>query len=89
MKTQAKGPITRDSLLGTIEFQLEMVDQWSRRQAWNWAAHYHARAEMLIELLEVSDCGSSGGFADGQLDRNRRDLHDRFEWLKQSRGELR
>jgi hypothetical protein len=59
---------------------------WIRRYEW-----YLARAEALIELLEIEDCGSVGGFGkkrnkNGELSLQRddqpQDLKSRYLWLK-------
>lgn len=82
MKPQKKGPITRESILGTIEDNLETRDQWKESESWSNVLQYHNQAEALIELLEVSDCGSSGGFDKGQTEDHRRNLWARFNWLR-------
>ncbi len=85
MKTQRKGPITRDSILGTINEKLETIDSWKEGESWHYVLQYHNQAEALIELLEVSDCGSVGGYAKGQTEAHRRTLRARFNWLKGER----
>ncbi len=84
MRTQRKGPITRESILGTIEFNLDSVDHWKELELWHRAAEYSSRAETLIELLEVSDCGSAGGYAKGQTQAHRRNLWARLNWLRKA-----
>lgn len=62
-----------EAILEAIEDEIKLMYQWSTQFAEkrvkadyvaNSIAHAH-RAEVLIELLEVHDCGSVGGFDDG------------------------
>jgi hypothetical protein len=53
-----------------------------------WVGKYIAKAEALIELLEIHDCGSVGGFdpdSGGDSLHGLLYLEDRFEALKLSR----
>ena len=60
-------------ILDAIEEELKMAYQWSKQFAEKRikpdystnAFGYIHRAEALIELLEVHDCGSVGGFDEG------------------------
>lgn len=54
------------------------VRQYAELRDYKFANDYQNRAESLIELLEVFDCGSLGGFDDGQEEQ---DLFGRFIWL--------
>ena len=65
--------ISIDKILDVIESEIQQMYQWSYQFAekrvkaeyvTNAIAHAH-RAEALIELLEVHDCGSVGGFDEG------------------------
>jgi hypothetical protein len=80
--------ITREYILLRAEGHLNMIDQHVRHGFWDDAAKETGSAEALIELLEIDDCGSSGGFDTkrGQLSPDRLEgklrLRDRFDWLK-------
>lgn len=71
-KLEPLGP-NRRVILKRIEKELQMVYQWSdlfEKKRVNTDYSYRAfeymyRAEALIELLEIHDCGSTGGF-DGE-----------------------
>lgn len=55
--------IKRDVILKRIFECLSSVIQWSEIPEWfDSASKYLVRAENLIEILEVDDCGSVGGF---------------------------
>lgn len=75
--------ITREAIVDRLQSALQQVDQWVAMKHYENAARYAAKAEALIELLEVDDCGSVGGFdkARGQNERMRQSLHDRYVWL--------
>lgn len=76
--------IFRSTILKMIESELQSIAQWAGMAIWENAAKYAARAEVLIELLEIDDCGSTGGF-DTQRNQGRRGFHtlySRYEWLK-------
>jgi hypothetical protein len=45
----------------------QQMAQWSRLCNFDHAFKYQSQAEALIELVEVHDCGSIGGFSRGQL----------------------
>lgn len=49
-------------LLQTIFDTLQMATQWPTCDEGSTTGHYLAKADALVELLEVSDCGSVGGF---------------------------
>lgn len=76
--------IFRITILKNIKESLSAITQWSEMQHWENAAKYAAKAEALIELLEVDDCGSIGGF-DAKRGQNR-DRHwtltKRYDWLR-------
>lgn len=65
-----------------IRHELAMVEQW-RREADDvyHAAEHHGILKGLVELLEVHDCGSTGGFGEGQPRGHHQTLHDRAAWL--------
>lgn len=66
-----------------IEDALQQVDQWVEMKDYCRANKYSDQAEALIELVEVADCGSVGGFgnhtAQGITDKS---LAGRYSWLK-------
>ena len=55
-------PIKRSTILRNIADHLRGELQWSRSGHWDNAWKYAQQAIALIELLEVDDCGSVGGF---------------------------
>ncbi|MCP5004644.1 MAG: hypothetical protein GY941_12010 [Planctomycetes bacterium] len=76
-------------ILERIHGHLESIDQWREVPSLSsWAANvleYAYKAESLIEVLEVADCGSIGGFGQGQKYSGGR-LTDRYEYLKDKYG---
>lgn len=83
--------IMRSLILEKIESLLSVTRDSPRRTT--DAAKVHesfAAAEELIEILEVADCGSTGGFgvkhtARGIVKQDNgayKSLRDRYEWLK-------
>jgi len=73
---------SRLTILKTIGDHFQGVIQWSRHHDADWAENvvqYLHQAEALIELLEVFDCGSIGGFDSFQPPP--RTLFDRWDWL--------
>ena len=88
-------PIPYEVILNAIEDYLTRAYQW-REEPYNpdWAssvAEYLHKAETLIELLEIANCGHVGGF--DHVGRHRQedmleyhnDLKGRFRWLKDVR----
>lgn len=75
-------------LLNRIEQSLNAVYQWGsqiaeKRMKTSYveaAFGYLHQAEALIELLEVFDCGSVGGFDEGQ--QGLYSLEERFDFLR-------
>jgi len=53
------------TLLGTALEHLQQIVQWDKKVPHNMAK-YADKAEALIEVVEVYDCGSIGGFGKGQ-----------------------
>lgn len=82
--------LTRRVVLKEIAAELHSLDSFnvtlvseqyqSLHRYQNAVGHYH-RAEALIELLEVLDCGSVGGYDKGQTEAHRRTLRNRYDWL--------
>jgi hypothetical protein len=76
-------------ILDAIEVELRMVYQWSvqfaeKRINVGFSSNvlqYMQKAEALIELLEVHDCGSVGGFDEGN--KGLYSLEERYEALKE------
>jgi len=72
--------LSRQTILKHIGDSLHLVAQWSETPAWcEKVAKYYHHAEALIEVLETADCGSVGGFDNGQP--RPRTLFDRLDWL--------
>lgn len=80
--------VTRQAVLKLIDRHFQQVAQWARLGDFPRAAEYQAKTEALVELLEIDDCGSSGGY-----DRKRNQpnpstlagqdrLSMRINWLK-------
>lgn len=52
----------RETILREIEENFNSVIQWARFFDYERASYYSSKAEGLIELLEIEDCGSVGGY---------------------------
>lgn len=84
-----------DKILDAIEEEIKLMYQWSGQFAKKRVkaefvessiAHAH-RAEALIELLEVHDCGSVGGFDEGH--KGLYSIEERYAFLrKKNRTQL-
>lgn len=83
---------TRAQILKSIRHHLDMVKQWTRHAlefggskpsaavyGFERCLEYSYKAEGLIELLEVNDCGSVGGYDNGHT--GTKDLEKRYLWL--------
>lgn len=79
---------SRKKIIEAIEDAFRMEKQWKgSRTSYHCAAEYAARAKGLIELLEVHDCGSIGGFDPEDPNKGKRNsLESRLEWLKEKYG---
>lgn len=73
----------RTDVLKRIESRLAQVKQWTRHERWDYAFEYASEAKALIELLEIDDCGSTGGFDTerGQDKSAYQTLESRYQWL--------
>lgn len=84
MKKQKQHAIPIKALLKEIEDHFKMLDQDLRLGWYTEVGQHYTAAEALIEVLEVYDCGSVGGFSKGQ-DRERAEgrsgLNYRFKFL--------
>lgn len=81
--------LTRTEVLKRIRDELNSMKQWQSSPA-NVdfvvnAARYAQKAEGLIELLEIHDCGSVGGFGNGHTGSH--DLETRYLWLTEVKVE--
>ena len=79
--------IPRETILKEIESCLQQVDQWAKGLIINYrfSWEYSMAAEALIELIEAHDCGSIGGFGEGQpstINGRKLSLKDRYDWIK-------
>jgi hypothetical protein len=82
----------REKILARIQGELDSVYQYLddlkdglRRHPGEGVSYYIAKAEALIELLEIHDCGSVGGFdpeSGGDSLHGLLYLEERFEALK-------
>lgn len=76
--------VSRDILLKRIADHLVQVQQWAEIHSYDLANNYSLKSEALIELLEIADCGSIGGF---DRDQPRAlNIFDRFDWLCKKYG---
>ncbi|KKL69499.1 hypothetical protein LCGC14_2114300 [marine sediment metagenome] len=87
MKKQEKC-ISVKSLLKDAREAFEMVIQWGVvKDSYEWnqtVTRYLIEANSIIELVEVFDCGSVGGFGAGQMVEDyHTSLFDRWTWLCQ------
>lgn len=85
-----KSAISRKVILDEIRIALEQSELYTARAPDQISDHdlqmalkWRTQAETLIELLEVDDCGSKGGFDEkrGQIRKHPYSLRDRYEWL--------
>lgn len=78
--------LNREMVLEMIFDHLDSAASWDMFKTGE-AGHrldHITKAEALIELLEVADCGSVGGFDHGQP--RPKDLYDRYDWLKNKKN---
>lgn len=81
-------------LLSNIRANLQQVKQWQNYPSLDHAQHYAssmAGLQILVKTLEWFDCGSVGGYGEGQgfkkgdwqcnANHNSGDLFDRAKWL--------
>lgn len=70
---------TRLRLLQTAFECFQQITQWIPWKISN-ATEYHYKAEAIIEILEITDCGSVGGFdPENPIQRiSNYELYDRF-----------
>lgn len=85
-KNPVNKSIKRNVILAKIRNCLEQANLCFESKSiasTEFAIRYLCQAEILIDLLEVDDCGSTGGFdvERGQNKDKMRTLGDRFEWL--------
>lgn len=84
--------VSIQKIFETIEHDFAMVKQWKGMESWAPVIEYETRIQCLIELIEVLDCGSRGGYDSRDPQRGRhepysiRGLRSRFEWLKELRN---
>jgi hypothetical protein len=76
--------VVRATILKAIRANLAAIEQWSEMEDYGRSYYYSSKAEALIELLEVDDCGSIGGFDDvrGQPE-GYQSLKSRYKWLRE------
>lgn len=81
---KVKESVSRKAILKRIKECLHLVEQWQEYSDWARCHEYSAQAAALIELLEIDDCGSVGGFdeARGQKSGGCLTLEERFDWLR-------
>lgn len=81
--------IPRQSILKTAKDRLEQSKSWASTKHYDYAFHLRSQAEVLIELLEEADCGSTGGFADKVIRGKRLYQHEIYRYHKDLEGRLR
>lgn len=93
-RKKSRKPVAYEAILKTAESRLEASEQWNEPDnGHEWMAnalHYMSEATALIELLEVHNCGSIGGFDSArghsqQDGENYASLRSRLRWLKEMR----
>lgn len=78
--------LTEVAVLAMIQEHLKCRDQWLAMHCLDSACEYERKAEGLIELIEVVNCGSVGGHDEGQPQAN--NVDDRFAWLRRKYSHL-
>ncbi len=58
--------ITSKTIKEEIKSCIIQIEQWSERKEYGRMYKYSIKLETLVELLEVDNCGSVGGFDKGQ-----------------------
>jgi hypothetical protein len=83
-----KNLLTYNGIVRLIENELANRQQWLDMNSLSRALEYENRALALIELLEVHNCGSIGGFDRGQQlkQSDKPSILERWEWLKNHRN---
>lgn len=81
-------PVPYEVILANIKEDLESIEQWLELESYGNTLKYATSARRLIELLEVHNCGSIGGF-DVIGKKHQEDMpefHDslkgRYAWLE-------
>lgn len=80
--TKSERKILVKAVLPCAQEEWEMYNQWMPDNFPTAISHYF-KMEALVELLEVANCGSTGGFDDGQPDDHSLSLAKRYSWLKE------
>lgn len=76
--------VPMSKLLERCAEERDMSEQWKSITTASNAAEHAAKAIALLELAEVADCGSVGGFGKGQKYSNQ--FEDRLNWLLNKYG---
>lgn len=82
----AKGTaLSYQGVLDEIEASLQSMEQWAGLGLLGRAHEYYCYVEALVSLLEVHNCGSTGGFDEGQTQTQ--SIYQRWQWLvKKGKG---
>jgi hypothetical protein len=75
-----KESISVQKILEEVRDGFQQIAQWNGLSSIGNKLEHYYKTEALVELLEVFDCGSVGGFGEGQEDNN--DLYARFLYLR-------
>jgi len=75
--------ITNRTIKREIRSCIQQIEQWDNIDNIDIKHRYVNELETLVELLEVDNCGSVGGFDKGQQRhaRHKPDLIDRAKWV--------
>jgi hypothetical protein len=74
--------LSYEGVIEQIERALLGCHQWMEMGQLTRAMEYQLHASTLIELLEVQNCGSVGGYDEGQQPKDRT-LLGRYRWVKE------
>ena len=71
--------VTLKKILDRTGDHFQQILQWSESHNFDNCFENQKQAETLIELVEIEDCGSTGGF--GKTQPEGQDLFQRWDWL--------
>lgn len=74
--------VLREVILNRIEELLKSRFSWHQRGDFTNALIYHTQAQALVELLEIDDCRSYGGYDKSRDQPPMKSVDDRYNWLR-------
>jgi len=80
-RIKSMGALTLEAVKVEIRSNLRQIAQWDSFDQINAKAKYYYKLESLVELLEVFECGSVGGFGTGQSRDKHYSLKERAEYV--------